>query len=139
MTGDGEAINGDRVPAEDSKLLSEVGELPAYQADGLPIVPSVGGNAHEIRGEAFDEPHYLNGAVGFPFQSTAGADTVEVAIEIELEEITGVIRGGSGIRSRLRPSIYILKCLGVDKGEDRVYYRISEDFSHRLSINLTWR
>jgi hypothetical protein len=79
------AIDGDQVPTEEFQLFAEEGELSAHMTDGLSVVSSEVGDGLEIRGEVFDELHDSDVTMGFPFQLTAGADAVEIAIDIQLQ------------------------------------------------------
>ena len=94
------AVDGDQIATEKVQLAAEEGELPADLTNGLPVVPSEVGDGLEIGREAFDEPHDLDVTMRFPFQLSAGADAVEVSIEIELEKITRMIRRSSGFLAR---------------------------------------
>jgi hypothetical protein len=40
----------------------------------------------EVRGEATDQPHQFNIALAFSLQPTAGQDTVEVSVEVQLQQ-----------------------------------------------------
>ena len=74
------AVDGDQVAAEEIEFAAEEGEFLADPTDGLPIVPAEIGDGFEVGCELLDEPHDFDVAVGFPFQLTAGADVVEIAI-----------------------------------------------------------
>jgi hypothetical protein len=47
--------------------------------------------AREVRGQASEQPHDFHVAVGLSFQLAAGADADEVGVDVELEQIGGVI------------------------------------------------
>jgi hypothetical protein len=120
------AVDGDQLPAEEFKFLAEKCELLAdpstgsgqAQTDGFPIVPSEVGDGLEVRYEAFDKPHHLGIAMGFPFRLTAGADAVEVAIEIELKQITGVVWRETGFLENGMGEPHLLKIEPIDEGID---------------------
>jgi len=113
------AVDGDQVSAEELKLLAKEGELPADQADGLAVIPSEVCDGLEIGRETFDEPHDFDVAMRFPFQLTAGAYAVEIAIEVELQEITRVIRRSTGILENSMGETHLIQVKGVEECVDK--------------------
>lgn len=85
-------------------------------SDGLPIVPSEVDDGLEVRCEAFDEPHHLDIAIGFPFQLATGADVIEVTIDIQLQKITRVLKRSSSFLKSGMGKTYLVKIKGIDKG-----------------------
>jgi len=94
------AIDGDQVTAEKIELAAEEGELPANVADCLAIVLVEIGDDLEIGRKAPEQPHHLHIAMGFALKHPAGAHPVEVAIEVELEQIGGMVRWASRFMER---------------------------------------
>jgi hypothetical protein len=64
-------------------------------AYALAVVAPEVGNRLEVGREPASQPHQLHVPLAFPFQPAAGLDPVEVAIEVELQEHRGVVRGSA--------------------------------------------
>jgi hypothetical protein len=64
------------------------------------------GDGLDIGREAFDELHQLDVAVRFPFQLMARTNTIEIAVEIGLEEIARMVR-------RSTSSLNVIHCRSV--------------------------
>lgn len=51
--------------------------------------------AREVRRQAAQEPHQLHVPVGFSFQVAAGANAVEVAVDVEPKKVGWIVWGAS--------------------------------------------
>ena len=54
------------------------------------------GDGLEVRGEPAGEPHQLDVALRLALQAAARLDTVQVAVDVELQQDRGVVRGSAG-------------------------------------------
>ena len=81
--------------------------------------------AREVRREALEQPHQLQIAPGFLLQLTARSDAVEVAIDIELEQVGGVIGWSAGILEHGVPEVHDRQVERLDEGvqePDRIVF-----------------
>jgi len=81
--------------------------------------------ARVIRHEFSCEPDHFHVAVGFPFQSTAGSDAVEIAIDVEFEKNVGAIRRASSLlrHGMLETECFHIQilCEGIDEAGGVVF------------------
>jgi hypothetical protein len=130
---------GNEVSAEKVQLAAEEGEFPADVADRLAIIPAEIGDGLEIGCEASQQPHHFHIAVGFAFQLPAGPHTVEIAIEVELEQVTRVVWGTTGFLENGMPETELLQIerphIDVDEAH-RVFLRdvIVERFGEKCEL-----
>jgi len=61
------------------------------------VLPVLAGQAREVGGETPEQPYQLEIAAGFLFQLAARADAIEVAVDIQLEEVGRVIGWAPGL------------------------------------------
>ena len=80
------AINGHRRLFKEIQLPANEKELAAHLSDGLAVVFPEFGNRFEIWAWPPQQPHQLDIALSFAFQTAAGLDPVKVTVDIELEE-----------------------------------------------------
>ena len=74
--------------------------------------------AREVRGQASEQPHDFHVAVGLSFQLAAGADADDVGVDVELEQIDGVIRRATRL---FRNGVLESKGLEVQRINESVY------------------
>ncbi|HEX9674532.1 MAG TPA: hypothetical protein VGA07_01000 [Anaerolineales bacterium] len=79
-------VDGHQVPTEEIQVPAEGREAAADLLDGRAIVPAEVGDGLKVGGELAGEPHDLHVALGFALEHAAGADAVEIAIDVELQE-----------------------------------------------------
>jgi len=63
--------------------------------DGQKIILTEISDSFEIGSKLFQQPDQLNVAPGLTLEQTAGAEAVEVAIDVELEEVGGMVGGAA--------------------------------------------
>ncbi|MCY1233799.1 hypothetical protein D9M72_463560 [compost metagenome] len=96
------AVDGHDGLGEQLELTAHADEALADIADADAVVVTKVGDGLEVRSESAGEPHQLDVALGFAFQAPAGLDTVQVAVDVELEKHRRVVRrptGSSGVRA----------------------------------------
>jgi hypothetical protein len=85
------AIDGYERFREQVKLLAQHHELPTDAADCLAVILAEVGDGFEVWGEPPGQPHQFEIALAFALQASAGLDTVEVAVDVDLQQHRGVI------------------------------------------------
>src|SRR6266508_4273019 len=85
------AIDRDEFTAEELQLLTQQRKGTADLLDRLEVVFAKIGDRLEIRRELFEQPHQLNIASRLAFEQTRGAQSIEIAVDIQLEQISGMI------------------------------------------------
>jgi hypothetical protein len=96
------SIDGQQLAAKKPQAPAEENELPAHALQRLGVVAAEVRDRLEIRRQAPQEPDQLDVAVRLLFQPPAGAEAVEVAVEVEPQQVAGVIARAAGLR-RHRP------------------------------------
>ena len=91
------AIDRQQLPAEEVEAPAEQDELPAHSLQGRRMVPAEIGDGLEVRGEPPQEPHQFDVAVGLLLQPAAGANAVEVAVQVEPEQVAGIVPRPPGL------------------------------------------
>jgi len=74
--------------------------------------------AREIGYEVPEQPHHLHVAVGLALKHPAGAHPIEVAVEVELEQIGGMVRWASRFMERGMPKAELMQIEGIHIGVD---------------------
>lgn len=90
------AVDGDELAAEEALVAPEQDESPADLADRFAVAFAEVGDGLEVGGELAQEPNQLEVAAGFPFKQATGADAVEVAVDVELEQRARVLGRSAG-------------------------------------------
>src|SRR5215212_5880826 len=85
------AIDRDQFTTEELQLLTQQREGTADFLDRLEVVFAKIGDRLEIRPELFEQPHQLKIASRLAFEETRGAKSVEIAIDIQLEQISRMV------------------------------------------------
>jgi hypothetical protein len=80
--------------------------LPEYSSKGSAVVAAEVSDRLEVGLEVAKKPDYLDVPPGFRLQPAAGADPIEVAVDVELKQIGGRIA---------RPT----RCFGFDPSKAR--------------------
>src|SRR3954452_10160441 len=81
------AIHRDQLPPKQVQLTAQQNELPEYSSKGSAVVTAEVGNGLEVGLEVAKKPDYLDVPRGFRLQPAAGADPIEVAVDVELKQI----------------------------------------------------
>ena len=112
------AVDGDEFAREEVQLLAQQRELTADLPQGLQVVLAEVRNRLVIRPQLLQQPHQLDIPVGLLFQATTRTETVEIAVDVELQQISRVVGrpsrgGGCGPLKAERREVEV-----VDKGID---------------------
>ena len=86
-----------QLAAEEAELAAEEGELAAPLADSCSIVAAEVGDGLKVGGEALEEPHEFQVAAGFALEQATRSKAVEVAVDLELEQVGGVVGRSAGL------------------------------------------
>src|ERR1041385_6342022 len=115
------SLNRQQLRPQQRLLAAELRECPADSNDRLLMVLAEVGNRLERRPHPVDQPVNFNIALCFPLKPAAGAHSIEVPINVELEQIAGPVRrAASGFRHRLGEA-QRLQLQRFDKGIDQPY------------------
>ena len=109
-------VNGDQLSAEQIQLATEKNKLPEDGLERMAVVLTEISNGLEVGLEVTKKPDHLQIASGLGLKPPAGAHAVDVAIDVELEQIGWVVTGASGgLRlhptASLRPRFLMMRCL----------------------------
>jgi hypothetical protein len=94
------AVDGHQFGAEQVELAAEEVEVFEEGFEGAAVVLAEVGDGLEVRAQTAQQPDHFEVAGGLGFEAAAGADAVEVAVEVEFEPVGGVIgrpAGGGGL------------------------------------------
>ena len=81
------------------------------------------GDGLEVRSESAGEPHQLDIALRLALQAPARLDTIQVAVDIELQQDRGVVRGSTG---GCRIDAFKTQCMKIQFFDEGI------DNSHRV-------
>ena len=84
---DPRAVHRQQLAAEQIQLLAEQHELAEHRAEGLAVIAAEIGDGLEVGLQVPQQPDHLDIAVGLGFQPAARADAVQVAVNIQLQQI----------------------------------------------------
>jgi hypothetical protein len=90
------AIDGDRFRTKEVQLLAQRGKGAADLSNGREVILAEVGYGLMIRPELLQQPHHFDIAVRLLLQATTRTQAVEIAVEVELQEITRGIAGSPG-------------------------------------------
>jgi hypothetical protein len=90
------AVDGDDGVGEQLEVAAQADEAAADISDAGSIVVAEVGDGLEVRSEPAGEPHQLDVALRLALQAAALLDTVQVAVDVELQQDRGVVRGPTG-------------------------------------------
>jgi hypothetical protein len=88
---DAGSVDRQQLAAVEAEPPAQQHKLAEHRFEGAAIVASEVRDRLEVRLEATQQPDDLDIALGFPLQPSARSDPVEVAIDVELQQITGRI------------------------------------------------
>jgi hypothetical protein len=110
------AVNRNDRFGEQVQTLAQHDELTADAADRFAVVFTEPRNGLEVRCQAAREPHQFDVALGLAFKATAGLNTVQVAVDVDLEHHLGVIRRPTGQRwfDAFKPKLMKIKLIDKD-------------------------
>ena len=86
-------VDGDARFGEQTHVAAQRDELGAHLADRRPIVLAEIGNRFVIRDQSAEKPDHLEIATGLTLQPPARLHPIEIAVDVELEQGRGMIRG----------------------------------------------
>lgn len=86
-------VDGDARFGEQTHVAAQRDELGAHLADRRPIVLAEIGNRFVIRDHSAEKPDHLEIATGLTLQPPARLHPIEIAVDVELEQGRGMIRG----------------------------------------------
>jgi hypothetical protein len=86
---DAGSVDRQQLAAVEAEPPAQQHKLAEHRFEGAAIVASEVRDRLEVRLEATQQPDDLDIALGFPLQPSARSDPVEVAIDVELQQITG--------------------------------------------------
>ena len=96
---DARAVHRQELAAEQVEPSAQDHELPEHGPEGGAVVASEVGDGLEVRLQAPDEPDHLDVAVRLGLQAPAGSHPVEVAVDVELQQVGRVVaRPARGLR-----------------------------------------
>ena len=126
-------IHGQQLASVEVEPPAKQYELTEYRPEGRPIVAPKVGDGLEVRLQASEQPDHLDVAVALHLQPTARPHPVQIAVDVELQQIG---RGVAGAARRLRldpdeprrPKVQL-----IDKGVDESHRIVRADIVvHRL-------
>jgi hypothetical protein len=91
-----------RLPPMRSSFAALLHEVAVQRLERLGVVAAEVGDAVVARAQTAEQPDQLDVAPAFRLQPSAGADAVEVAVQIQLEHVARVERRLPAPRSRRR-------------------------------------
>jgi hypothetical protein len=92
------AVDGDARRGEKTHLAAELDKARAHLAKGATIVLAKIGNRLVVRDQPTQQPHDFDVAARFPFQPPARLYSVEVAVDVELQQNRKMVRRPTGRR-----------------------------------------
>lgn len=109
-------VDSDQLAREQAHLLAQKCAGTAALPQRLEIVAPEGGNRLVVGAELWQQPHQGDMAMGRLLQATAGAPAREIAVQLELQEIAGMIRRAAcrGRVDALKAALCQIEC--SDKG-----------------------
>jgi hypothetical protein len=93
---DAGAVDSQQLTAEQVELPTEEHEGPKHRPEGGTVVTPESGNGLEVRLQPSEQPDHLDVAVRLGYQAPARAHPVEIAVDVELQQIGGVVARPSG-------------------------------------------
>jgi hypothetical protein len=85
------AIDGHPLARDQSHFAAELYEGSTGSSERLAIVLAVIGNGLEVRLESIEQPHDFDIALAFGFETARGTNTLEIAIQVQLQQICRVV------------------------------------------------
>ena len=112
------AVDGHQFGAEEFQAAAEQVEMFEQGFKGGAVVAAEVGDGFEVRSHAAQQPDQFQIAGGFGFQAAAGADAVQVAVEVKLEQVCRMIGWPAGDRRLGVGEAQGLKVQALDVGVD---------------------
>ena len=94
------AVDGNQGLAKELQIPSQDDEPPADVPNAGAVVASEVCDRLGVRCEAPGEPHLLDVALALPFESAARLHPIQVAIDVDLQKIGGVVQGATARPAR---------------------------------------
>ncbi len=91
------AVHRQQLLAEEIQLTAQVNEAAESGLEGRGVLAPKVGNRLEVRPQPAQQPDHFQVAVTLRFQAARGAYPVQVAIEVELEQVTRMVAGPPGL------------------------------------------
>jgi len=84
-------VHRQQLPAEQVQLATEQHKLTEHVAEGVAVVAPKVSNSLEVRLQVSQQPDHFDVAVGFGLQPAARSHSVQVAVDVKLQQIRGRI------------------------------------------------
>ena len=91
-------IDREKFPAEQVEALAQQDELTADSFHGGGMLATKVGDRLEVGRQPAEQPHQLDIAVGFLLQTSARPDPMEIAVQIQPQQIAGIVARPPGVR-----------------------------------------
>jgi hypothetical protein len=83
---------------EQAQAPAQQNEFATHRPDGGTVVPPEVGDRLEVRSQAAGQPHELDVAARLGLKTPAGLESVEVAVDVDLQQRAGVVRRPTRVR-----------------------------------------
>ncbi|MDP9663473.1 UNVERIFIED_ORG: hypothetical protein J2W16_001180 [Pseudomonas cremoricolorata] len=113
------AVDGNQVAGNQTGSSAESHQSPTCRNERGFVVLAKIGDGLEVRFESVDQPHHLDAALAFGFQTPGRANTLEISIKVEFELIGGVVCGAP---SRLGLGCVKTELTQIEFGDIQVDY-----------------
>src|SRR3954462_13794389 len=77
-------------------LAAQQHELAEDRAEGLAVIAAEISDRLEVRLQMPQQPDYLDVAMGLGFQAPAGSNVVQIAVDVELQQIGRIVARPAG-------------------------------------------
>jgi hypothetical protein len=111
------AVDGDELTSEETELSAVDDELTSDTADGLGVVLAEVSDSLEVGRQTAQEPHEFNISIGISLELAAGADAVEVTVDVEAQEVGRVVGRTSPLKG---DSMGEVQAFQVERGDEGV-------------------
>lgn len=85
-------INCDQLATNQALTPAESHEDPARRREGRAILPAKVGDSLEVRRQPLQQPEHFKVAMAFPLQLARGANLVQIAIQVQLQQVRRIVR-----------------------------------------------
>jgi hypothetical protein len=106
---------------EQVEIPAQQHELPTDVSDADAIVLAEVGNRLEVRCQPASQPHQLNVALGFALQAATRLNAVQVAVNVELQQIRRMVCGTASVCRRHTFKSQRRQVQLIDKDVDHPY------------------
>ena len=99
---DARAVPGEEFAPVQAKFAAQPYEVPKYGPERTPVVAPEVRDGLEVGSQLAKQPDHLEVSVRLRLQPKTGADTVQVALDVELQQISGIV-AWTALVGRLNP------------------------------------